>query len=454
MGRETDHSSEKRKKSVTARATPQRSVIPLFVLLALSLLAMTMAWHLPLMLWDHLDLVPIYQAWREGSLTASEFWRIHDGSHLHVSAYTVLLWTTWLSDGRPWLDCLVSWALLTFQAWMILRIALMQTRSRALPQGWWIAILALAFYPGHLANLQWGWQVAVFISLLGAVAPIYCLTRETWRTWANLASVLIAGIGVLSFSTSLVVFPIAMVLIALRSELSLRRRVLEALPWISVLALLLQWLGQIKAAGSIPLPAIDELVGYVLNYLGSGVLRFAENVAPFWTIVALLTCGWAAGCARNKPALRPWLALVVFSVGCAVLTAAGRAGVFGADHAFAQRYVSFSSLFWIGWLGTMLVAFHDAGAVWRRVVRPLLAVTLLFATANAVHLIKKAAVTHARSEQYALNIRTNYPALDAETLRQAYGGRAGAAPARLRALHAWGFAPFTEVPAQPADPPR
>lgn len=438
-----------------AQAAPHRSVISLFVVLSLSILLMTLTWHLPLMLWDHLDLVPIYQAWREGGLSASEFWRIHDGSHLHVSAYAVLLWTTWLSDGRPWLDCVVSWTLLTVQAWMVLRMALAQTRSGTLPRGWWIAILALAFYPGHLANLQWGWQVAVFISLLGAVAPIYCLTRETWRTWANLVSVLLAGAGVLGFSTSLVVFPIALVLIALRGDLSWRRRVIEALPWIVVLVLLLQWLGQARAAGSIPLPAIGTLVGYVLNYLGSGVLRFAENVAPYWTMIALLTCAWAAWRARNRTALRPWLALVVFGIGCAGLTAVGRAGVFGTDHAFVQRYVSFSSLFWIGWLGTMLVAFHDAGAVWRRMARPLLAVTLMFAVANALHLIKKAVVTHARAEQYAVNIRTNYPVLDAETLRLAYGDRAGAAPERLRALHAWGFAPFADVPAQSAeDQPR
>jgi hypothetical protein len=48
-----------------------------------------------------------------------------------------------------------------------------------------------------------------------------------------------------------------------------------------VLVLLLKWPGQIKATGNIPIPAMDALVGYVLNYLGSGVLRFAENVAPF-----------------------------------------------------------------------------------------------------------------------------------------------------------------------------
>ena len=79
-----------------------------FAVLAALLLAATMAWHLPMMLWDHIDLVPMYEAWRSGALGSSAFWQVHDGSHLHVAAYAVLLVTTWASGGQPWLDCLAS----------------------------------------------------------------------------------------------------------------------------------------------------------------------------------------------------------------------------------------------------------------------------------------------------------------------------------------------------------
>ena len=79
--------------------------------LCLMLLA-TWCVHLPMMLWDHIDLVPMYEAWRSGALGSSAFWQVHDGSHLHVAAYAVLLATTWASGGQPWLDCLASVALL------------------------------------------------------------------------------------------------------------------------------------------------------------------------------------------------------------------------------------------------------------------------------------------------------------------------------------------------------
>ena len=40
----------------------RRSIAPLalFALLAVGLLALSQLWHVPMMLWDHLDLVPIY----------------------------------------------------------------------------------------------------------------------------------------------------------------------------------------------------------------------------------------------------------------------------------------------------------------------------------------------------------------------------------------------------------
>ncbi len=131
--------------------------------LAAFLLCATLAWHFPLMLWDHLDLVPIYTGWRSGELMHTGFLHIH-GGHLHTAAYVLLLATTWLSDGQTWLDCFVSWLLLIVYAGILLTLAgktlPLKERSERVAVA---LIVLLALYPGHLANLQWGWQVAVFL---------------------------------------------------------------------------------------------------------------------------------------------------------------------------------------------------------------------------------------------------------------------------------------------------
>lgn len=425
----------------------------IFIVSSLLLLAMTLSWHIPLMLWDHIDLVPMYRAWDQGNLAGSEFWRIHDGSHLHTAAYAVLLLTTWLSGGQPWLDCVVSWALLTVQALLILRMAVRDLNQLNLARGWWVAFLFLALYPGNLVNLQWGWQVAVFISLLGAVMPIYFLTAQRWNPFGSLAGLALAVVGVLGFTTTLAVFPIAVLLIALRQELSWRQRLMHALPWLLVFIALAGWLEHARVGGSIALPGIDVLAAYFLNYLGGGVLRFAGKVAPWWAAIALISGVLAIAKARNLPALRPWLALMLFGMGSAALTAIGRAGAFGSDHAFVLRYVSFSSLFWIGWLGAMLLAFHEAPR-WRSNWRILVLVTLSFAVLNGAHMVKKAAVIADRSREFAKHIRTHYPSLDPAVLDKAYEGRAPYARERLGVLRDYGFAPFPKVIEPEAEAPR
>ena len=423
----------------------RRSPLPVVALpLALGLLlAATLQWHLPLMLWDHIDLVPIYDAWRRGDLAASQFWRIHDGSHFHSAAYAVLLATTWLSRGRPWLDCVAGWAFYALLAWTLWRLIGNGWRGTRIGRGWWWAMLLLVAHPGHLANLQWGWQVAVFISLLGAAAPIHWLTLER-PTWAlNLAGVALAVLGVLGFSTTLAVFPVALALIAARGEWSWPRRLLFAWPWLLALGGMVGWL--LAARGQpVAMPDVAALALYALNYLGGGVLRFAENLAPWWTLLALSSAGPAALRCRGDARARPWLALMAFALGCALLTALGRAGSFGADHAFVTRYASFALLFWIGWLGLLVLAWGDAGTAWRRWVRPLLLATLFFATANGVHLAKKARTTHQRAAAFATQIRAGWPQLDEALLAQAYGDRAAAARQRLALLRQWGFAPFDE----------
>lgn len=417
--------------------------MPAFVAAALLMLAATLLLHLPLMLWDHIDLVPIYDAWRQGDLAGSEFWRIHDGSHFHSAAYAVLLLTTWLSDGRPWLDCTVAWSILVVQAWLLMRIAQSGWRDATVGAGWWLAALLLAFHPGHLVNLQWGWQVAVFISLLGAVAPIRFLTLARPTQALNLLGLLLATAGVLGFTTTLAVFPIAMALIAMRAEWSWPRRLAFGLPWLVVSMALIAWLATARGQ-PVPWPGMGTLAMYVLNYLGGGVLRFAEGLAPAWTAIALLTAALATLHAKGRPQRWPWLALMLFALGCATLTALGRAGHFGADHAFVVRYVSFASLFWFGWLGLMVLAYRDAVPAWRRWARPLLAVTLVFAAGNGLHTIKQAWTAHERALAYAAHLRERHPDSDPAVLEQAYRGRAGVAPERLERLRELGFAPFGE----------
>jgi hypothetical protein len=62
--------------------------------------------------------------------------------------------------------------------------------------------------------------------------------------------------------------------------------------------------------------------------------------------------------AHAREAAVPWLALAVSSLLMALMTAIGRFG-FGVDPAFASRYITFSSMFWIGTFGALCALFAN-----------------------------------------------------------------------------------------------
>lgn len=169
--------------------------VGLFVLLAAALLWMTLAWRVPMMLWDHLDLVPMLTAARDGTLLHSAFLGFN-GGHIHTAAYAVLLVTASLSHGDPWLTDIVSWLLLVASAALVFAFARASFGTTTRGRSAMIATLVfLALYPGHLANLQWGWQVAVFLCLLGAVIAVWALTRPALTAWHDGAALLGAALA-------------------------------------------------------------------------------------------------------------------------------------------------------------------------------------------------------------------------------------------------------------------
>lgn len=407
----------------------------LFATLALALLLLTMRWHIPMMLWDHFDLVPIYQAWMRGTLADSAFLHIH-GGHMHTAAYAVLLLTTDGSAGHPWLDCFASWTLLLGYAAVIMRFA-RDSFAPASRSGlaFLLLIAFLALFPGHLANLQWGWQVAVFLCLVGAAVTIRCLTCATLTGWHIAAALAAAALAFFSFATAIALVPTAVILIVLRKDVPLAKRSAFAAPWL-IAGLLIAFEHPAGTPGH-----VFDLLGYVLNFLGAGIARFATDLAPWLAAAALASAGWAIAHLRFRRDSLPWLGLLLFGSLAGVLIALGRAGPFGSEQAFVTRYVSFSSMFWLGWSGLMGCALATLQRV-PATAKIGVSLVALFAAANALHMMKKASEVAVRTRAIAQTLRSTYPQVDRALLAEIYFDQPDIALERLTVLHELGFAPF------------
>ncbi len=198
-----------------------------------------------------------------------------------------------------------------------------------------------------------------------------------------------------------------------------------------------------------------ELFAYWFNFLGAGIARFATDLAPWLGGGGLALLLMLAPRAQREPPQRPWLALSLVGALAGALIAAGRAGPFGPEQAFVNRYVSFSSLFWLGLAG-MLTARARAQA--GRATATALGVIALFASANALHLVHKARLLGASTRATAASIRASWPAVDPILLGKIYFGRPQLAKERLDWLHAHRYPPFdrssaAERPRSPSSSP-
>jgi hypothetical protein len=409
----------------------------LFLALATTLLAMTLAWHVPMMLWDHLDLVPLLEALAKGEWLPSQLLRVY-GGHMLTAAYAVLLATTTLSGGQTWLDCLVSWLLLVAAALLVHSLARESFPSSSRRDIAMASLLVLlALYPGHLANLQWGWQVAVFLCLAGVIACIHQLTRPRLGWGRLLTALAAAGLACFGFATAIAILPVALLLVWGRRDLPARQRALMALPWLAACGVAAAaYLGVAAShGGHDPL----AMIHYTLNFLGSGVARFATDLAPLLALAGLGLAAWLAPRAWRERDGLPWLALLAFGLLAGLLVALGRAEPYGPEQAFVTRYVSFSVLFWLGLAGLLGRHWRDSGTALPRIALVALAT---FAIANALHMIHKAHTLGSRTAAIAQEIRATWPDVDEGLLGEIYFDRPEAAAERLERLHAWGYAPF------------
>ncbi|MGB4859977.1 MAG: hypothetical protein WBP11_11715 [Dokdonella sp.] len=432
---------------------PPRLVWPTFAFAAALMLAATVSWQLPMMLWDQLDFVLIYQRWQSGELDAATLLAPYNGAHVLTIPYLSMLATVSLGNGSTWPDGVASWLAMVATAVIVIRVALREMPIHGARSPWLVLVL-LALYPGHLSNLQWGWQVQIFSCLLGAVAAIALLSAASTSTTRMIGALTAAVIAGLSFGASIVLLPIALFLIALRTDMRWPRKAAWSLPWL-ILGLLatlpyLQGIGSTADPHSITL---FEICHYTLNFIGSGIARFATDLAPWLALVAIVSAldAWLK-LARNQRG-SAWLGFLLFGIGTALITAVVRVGPFGADQAFAQRYISFSALFWLGWYGLLLKALPHVTPFRRRIYSGLMGICAVLLVANALHLIRKAAITHERGVATVNTIANTWPNVDEKVLRAIYFDQPEAARERLELLHRFGFAPFNRARNPPENVP-
>jgi hypothetical protein len=162
------------------------------------------------------------------------------------------------------------------------------------------------------------------------------------------------------------------------------------------------------------------LGSFVLSYLGAPPGYFSSRLAPVFGFIGFVAAILLTLRARNLDPgtvarLCPFYGLMSFAVGCAVLSALGRAE-FSLDQGRSPRYLIVSQLYWVGLFapaaaaaGATANSVMSTRAGLRRTVNIAAAMAIGLTFYNSQKIAKRQAVEATRLNDVIADIRNRYP---------------------------------------------
>lgn len=246
-------------------------------------------------------------------------------------------------------------------------------RQAPLPgTGLGVALATLVFTPVAAHNVVMGFSGTVwFMANAFAVAAVAALARAAGDGRARWpwAAVLLGGLGALTFSTGLLLWP---ALLAGALLLGLPRRHL-ALIAAAATAIAFLYLLSYRPVPTHPAPTVDPatLALHVSILLGSLFTARGEVAlsigAGGLALSGLLAAGLLRGSREACRLAAPWLMLQVYAVGSGLAAAVARSGFDEEGIFLSSRYASLPALFWAACLA--MVALWGRDRPWRPAAR-------------------------------------------------------------------------------------
>lgn len=312
--------------------------------------------------WDQWELVPLLYKMHSGELSFSDIWAQHN-EHRIFFPRSIMLTLAYLTDWNIIYELytnLVIAALTLFFLFILLR----QTFSNhncAAAKGLFIISSFLIFSPIQWENWSWGWQVQIFLCVLGAVAAVWSINRWPGQLKGVLGGIGAAVLASYSFNNGLLTWIVIGILLLMQGDRKWRHIVL----WTAALAVTIAfyYYGYTKPAQH-PSPLFFlnhpyDFIRYVLAYLGAPLGFGKKDISiSIGLLFMIVLCTTAIRICRSHKEefnrLLPWLAIASYAILSAVVTGIGRVG-FGVGQALSSRYTTISTLFIISVLVIVVI---------------------------------------------------------------------------------------------------
>lgn len=323
---------------------------------------------------DQWELVPLLQKAHTGNLSIHDLWAQHN-EHRILFPRIIMLAMAIPTHWNIYAELMTN-LLLGILIFLVMAVQARHTlRTRHCQGLGWLAAAALLLF----SLIQWqnwflGWQLQVFLSLLTASASLLLLAPAPANGFRWSAAVLMAVIATYSFANGMLVWPIGFLLFLLhiqrpQSSQTRSHLIISLIGWsfagaLTAASYLYHY--QTPAYHGSPWAAFTDPLGflaYMAVYLGQPLAGWSLSAACAAGIAAPLI--WAGTIAwlwrrdrQNGPHLLPYLALGLYSVSSAALTAFARSGAEGIAQALSSRYATLANPLWFSIIILTCLAAH------------------------------------------------------------------------------------------------
>jgi hypothetical protein len=326
------------------------ALLPLFYLVYFSYM-----YSVDIPIWDDWELIPLIEKSFQSKLTINDLLGTHNQVHRHFFPRLIILASVHLTGWNSIYQVFFN-IFLGVSIFIILSIQLKETEKN-ISRGsacWIISVFGIIIFSlSQWENWFWGWQICIFLNVFSVVTGIFLLSSQRF-CWLRL--VLAACLGIIatySFANGLIFWPIGLLMISVSgwSKLSKRLSVgLWAVISFSVIYLYFYYPSPLPQGD---LRWQDNLV-FIFQYLGSPLIQYGppdyivRRIALYSGVFSVI-CAVASSflliryCRIRFKVIAPWIALILYSGGSAVITSLGR----DINQVLASRYVTISSLLWL-----------------------------------------------------------------------------------------------------------
>jgi hypothetical protein len=301
--------------------------------------------------YDQWNFVPLLEKMYTGTLTFGDLFAQHN-EHRIFFPRIIMLALAYVTHYSNIYEMYASWVLSLATFYLLLRRFLCQFKGTKYLLLAFAPVSWLFFNLNQYENILWGWQIQIYLAVLGFVASVFLLERSG-KIDVYLALSLVSGIvASFSFINGLLVWPIGLIFIII-TKVENRLKIAGVWSATGILALgayFYQWTKPTNHPSDLyVLGHLDESAEYLLANLGSSispVKYYAIVMGIVLSIIVILTLILVI---RSKSVRENafWIALTIFAVLSSFACMIGRAG-FGIDQALSSRYITFTLLGVIG----------------------------------------------------------------------------------------------------------